>query len=86
MFGQERESCEGLEWLVRMREGGDKSTDRVPSDLEDPPETRQPDSAVTLFTGSLFPPVSFKFLSLKKDTTRGYGQPGWGFGVGVTQG
>lgn len=67
-------------------EGGDQSTDRMPSDLEDPPETRELDSAVTLFTGSLFPPVSFKFLRLRKDTTLGYRKPGWGFGVGLTQG
>lgn len=86
MCGQGQENYEGLEWLVRMREGGDQSTDRMPSDLEDLPEARELDSAVTLFTGSLFPPVSFKFLSLRKDMMLGYGEPGWGFGVGVTQG
>ena len=74
MYSQGQKNFEGLGWLVRMREGGDESTDRVPSDLEDPREARELDSAVTLFIGSLLPPVSFKFLSLRKDTMLGYGE------------
>lgn len=84
MFGQGQESCEGLEWLVRMREGGDKSTDRVPSDLEDPPETRQPDCSDLVHRIIISSVIQVP--KSKKDTTLGYGQPGWGFGVGVTQG